>query len=182
MSIIAVCKSAEHNMKKDVHSEINLLQGLGVEGDAHAGIYVQHLTRVKINPTTPNIRQVCLLHSELHDELKEKGFLKSAQPGEMGENITTRGLAIQDLPVNTKLHLGSGGAIIQLTGLRNPCRQLNDVEPELMKACFEYDGEGKITHRKGGVMSIVLQGGIVKTGDNIVVELPEEPHQPMVLV
>ncbi|GAM20412.1 hypothetical protein SAMD00019534_035870 [Acytostelium subglobosum LB1] len=169
-------------MSKDVCTEIVLIEGLGIDGDAHNGVYVQHLSRVKTNPTAPNLRQVHLIHAELHDNLKTMNFTRGVNPGEMGENITTRGIDLHALPTGTKLHLGNDGAVVQLTGLRNPCRQLEGLQQDLQKACLETDQDGKITKRKGGVMSIVLKGGVVRPNDQITVVLPEEPHQPLVCV
>ncbi|KAF2076833.1 hypothetical protein CYY_001861 [Polysphondylium violaceum] len=182
MSIVAVCVSPTHTMSKPEVAEINLITGLGIEGDAHLGEKVQHLSRVKLNPDQPNLRQIHLIHSELHDELRAKGFTSGVEPGQMGENITTKGIDILSLPTGTKLILGDQGAIIQVTGLRNPCPQLNGLQDELMKACREMDEEGRVTKRKAGIMAIVLSGGIVKKNDTITIEFPPEPHTPLVVV
>jgi len=177
-TVVAVSKSDLHTFSKANQESIQLLAGLGVEGDAHMGEKVKHRSRVAKNPDQPNLRQVHLIHAEFHDELKANGFNVSA--GQMGENITTRGLDLLDLPTGTRLHLGSA-AIVEITGLRNPCYQLDDFQNGLMKACVYKDEDGNII-RKTGVMSIVLTGGEVRAGDIIKVELPEKPHQPLQVV
>ncbi len=149
--------------------------GLGVEGDAHLGKTVKHRSRVAVNPTQPNLRQVHLIHTELHDELRAAGFIVS--PGEMGENITTRGIDLLALPTGTRLHLGDM-AVVEVTGLRNPCVQLDRFQPGLMAAVLEHDAHGKLI-RKAGVMGIVLAGGEVRPGDPIRIELPPAPHKPL---
>lgn len=152
-----------------------MLAGLGVEGDTHMGEKVQHRSRVAKDPNQPNLRQVHLIHAELHDELNAGGFNVSA--GQMGENITTRGVDLLGLPTGARLHLGST-AIVEVTGLRNPCYQLDDSQEGLMKAVLDKDEQGNLI-RKAGVMGIILTGGEVRAGDSIRVELPPEPHQPL---
>ena len=149
-----------------------LVPGLGVEGDAHSGKTVQHLSRVRRDPTRPNLRQVHLIHSELHDELRGRGF--EVMPGQMGENITTRGVDLLALPAGTRLRLGET-AEVELTGLRNPCKQLDGIQPGLMAATLDRDGDGELV-RKCGVMGIVVTGGEVRPGGVIAVELPAEQH------
>jgi MOSC domain-containing protein YiiM len=171
----AVHRSALHTMKKHEQLSINLLTGLGVEGDAHMGDTVKHRSRVAVDPNQPNLRQVHLIHSELYDELRAKGFTVYA--GEMGENITTRGIDLLKLPVGTRLYLGTQ-AVVKITGLRNPCTQLNGIQEGLMAAVLDRDEQGHLI-RKAGVMSIVLIGGEVRSTALIRVELPPEPHQPL---
>jgi MOSC domain-containing protein YiiM len=154
---------------------IQLLTGLGVAGDAHLGKTVQHRSRVAVDPSQPNLRQVHLIQAELHDELQAAGFAIS--PGQMGENITTRGINLLGLPTGTRLHLGDT-AIVELTGLRNPCAQLNQLQAGLMAAVLDRDEQGKLI-RKAGVMGVVAVGGEVKPGDAIEIELPPEPHQAL---
>jgi len=177
-TVVAVSKSGTHTFSKSNMEKIVLLAGLGVEGDAHLGETVKHRSRVKRDPSQPNLRQVHLIHAELHDELNSSGFHVSA--GQMGENITTRGLDLLGLPTGTKLHLGST-AVVEVTGLRNPCYQLDDFQDGLMKACVYKDEDGNII-RKAGVMSIVLAGGEVSMGGTIRVELPAEPHEALQVV
>ncbi len=173
--VTAVSISSTHTFSKSTQDSIRLIAGLGVEGDAHLGKTVKHRSRVKKDPNQPNLRQVHLIHSELHDELKRAGFEVSA--GQMGENITTLGIDLLGLPTNTLLHLGNT-AIVQITGLRNPCAQLNRCQPGLMNAVLDYDEEGNLI-RKAGVMSIVTIGGEVKPGDTIRVELPAKPYRSL---
>jgi MOSC domain-containing protein YiiM len=173
--VIALSLSQTHSFSKPNQESIKLLTGLGVEGDAHLGEKVQHRSRVKQNPDQPNLRQVHLIHAELHDELRANGF--DISPGDMGENITTRGLDLLALPTGTKLHLGST-AVVEVTGLRNPCTQLDDFQKGLMKAVLDKDEEGNLI-RKAGIMGIVLKDGEVYINDDIRVELPSEPHEPL---
>ena len=154
---------------------IRLLAGLGVEGDAHAGATVKHLSRIFKFGNAPNLRQVHLMHSELFEELREAGFKVWA--GLMGENITTRGVDLLSLPTGARLHLGND-AVVEVTGLRNPCRQLNKLQSGLMAATLARDIAGNLI-RKAGVMGIVLAGGEVSEGDPIAIELPSAPHQPL---
>jgi MOSC domain-containing protein YiiM len=177
-TVLAVGRSATHTMSKPNEGRIRLLPGLGVEGDAHAGATVKHRSRVKRDPTVPNLRQVHLIHAELHDELARGGF--AIVPGQMGENITTRGVDLLALPTGTRLHLGAT-AVIEITGLRNPCAQLDGIQAGLMAATLDRDAEGGLI-RKAGVMAIVHAGGDVRPGDSIRVELPPAPHRPLLPV
>src|SRR5262247_53607 len=146
--VVAVSRSAKHTMSKPNEDSVRLLTGLGVEGDAHLGETVKHRSRVARDPTQPNLRQVHLIHAELHDELQAAGFAVSA--GQMGENITTRGIDLLGLPTGTRLHLGKA-AVVEVTGLRNPCAQLDRIQPGLMAATLDRDARGKLV-RKAGVM------------------------------
>jgi len=175
MIVVAVAASATHTMSKTPQLSIRLIAGLGVDGDAHAGQTVKHRSRVKKDPTVANLRQVHLIPAELHDELGAAGF--ALAPGEMGENVTTRGLDLFALPERTRLRLG-GAAVIELTGLRNPCVQLDGLRPGLMKATLSHDDAGELV-RRTGVMAIVIAGGDVCPGDPICVDLPSTPHRAM---
>jgi len=178
MEVVAVSVSPTHSFSKQNAGSIRLLEGLGVEGDAHRGETVQHLSRIARDPTTPNLRQVHLIHVELHEELRHRGF--QIDPGAMGENVTTRGVDLLNLPTGTRLHLGDE-AVVEITGLRNPCGQLNGLQEGLLQACLDRDPEGNLI-RKAGVMSTVIRGGEVKPGDPIQVVLPAQPHEPLVPV
>ena len=173
--ITAVSRSATHTMTKPNEEHIRLLTGLGVEGDAHLGEKVKHRSRVARDPNQPNLRQVHLIHAELHDELRAAGFAVAA--GQMGENVTTRGVDLLGLPTGTRLRLGDA-AVVEVTGLRNPCAQLDRIQPGLMAATLGRDEHGALV-RKAGVMGVVLAGGEVRPGDPIRVELPPEPHRPL---
>lgn len=173
--VVAVSRSETHTFSKLNQASIELLTGLGVEDDSHLGKTVKHRSRVAVDPTQPNLRQVHLIHSELHEELQAAGFVVSA--GQMGENITTRGIDLLSLPTNTKLYIGNT-AVIELTGLRNPCAQLDRFQSGLMAAVLGRDEQGKLI-RKAGVMGIVVVGGKVNPGDSICIELPPQPHQPL---
>jgi MOSC domain-containing protein YiiM len=170
--------SPTHTMAKPSQPSIRLLAGLGVEGDAHNGVTVKHRSRVARDPSQPNLRQVHLIHAELHDELAANGF--PVEPGRMGENVTTRGLDLLGLPTGTRLHLGPT-AVVEVTGLRNPCRQLEGIHSGLMAAVLDRDEDGALV-RKAGIMGIVLASGDVSVGDEIRVELPAPPHQPLLPV
>jgi MOSC domain-containing protein YiiM len=174
-TVIAVSSSPSHAVSKLSQPAIRLLAGLGVEGDAHLGITVKHRSRVARDPTQPNLRQVHLVHSELHDELIAAGF--AVAPGVMGENITTRGIGLLDLPAGTRLQLGAE-AVVEVTGLRNPCQQLDGLQPGLMAATLSRDAEGHLV-RKAGVMAIVVVTGLVRPGDPIVATLPLFPHEAL---
>src|SRR5262245_10940774 len=174
-TVIGVSRSPGHTMSKPPCERITLLAGLGVEGDAHMGATVKHRSRVARDPESPNLRQVHLIHEELHDELRAAGF--DVAPGRMGENLTTRGLDLLALPTGARLRLGHE-AVVEVTGLRNPCTQLDGIQPGLMAATLDRDGEGNLV-RKAGVMAIVLAAGDVRAGDEIRVELPPAPHRPL---
>lgn len=171
----AVQRSAAHTLTKPAAPSIRLLAGLGVEGDAHLGETVQHRSRVVRDPSQPNLRQVHLIQAELHDELQGQGFAVHA--GEMGENITTRGLDLLGLPAGTRLYLGSD-AVVEVTGLRNPCAQLDRLQPGLLAAVLDHDAQGQLI-RKAGVMGIIVAGGEVRPTDAIRVAMPPEPHRPL---
>jgi MOSC domain-containing protein YiiM len=173
--VVAVSLSATHTMVKDRQASVRLVAGLGLEGDAHAGELIKHRSRVAKDPTQPNLRQVHLVHAELHDELAGKGFQVAA--GQMGENITTRGVDLLSLPAGTRLHLGDS-AVVEVTGLRNPCYQLDGVQKDLMAATLDRTPDGSLI-RKAGVMSIVITGGDVRPDDPIAVILPPQPHRPL---
>ncbi|NLG99477.1 MAG: MOSC domain-containing protein [Chloroflexi bacterium] len=177
-TVVAVSRSAAHTFSKPVQERIQLLAGLGVEGDAHMGETVKHRSRAARDPDLPNLRQVHLIHAELHEELRAAGFEVSA--GQMGENITTRGIDLLGLPAGARLHIGDT-AVVEVTGLRNPCKQLDDLQQGLMAAVLDRDEQGQLI-RKAGVMGIVISGGEVKPGDPIVLELPPGPHQPLEVV
>ena len=171
--VTAVSLSPAHTFGKENREGIRLLAGLGVEGDAHLGETVKHRSRVARDPTQPNLRQVHLIHAELHDELRAAGFTVAA--GEMGENVTTRGVDLLGLPTGARLRLGET-AVVEVTGLRNPCAQLDRFQPGLMAAVLGRDEDGGLV-RKAGVMAVVLAGGEVRPGDPVRVELPPGPHR-----
>ena len=171
-TVTAVSLSEGHTFSKTNQASIKLLAGLGVAGDAHAGVTVKHRSRVKADPTQPNLRQVHLIHEELYDELRAAGFDVSA--GQLGENITTRGLALLDLPRGTRLHIGN--AVVEVTGLRNPCAQLDNFRQGLLAAVLDRDEAGNLV-RKAGIMGVVMSGGEVRPGDKVRAELPPEPHE-----
>ena len=171
--VIAVSRSATHTMTKPGCDRIRLLAGLGVEGDAHMGETVKHRSRVAGDPAQPNLRQVHLIHAELFDELRAKGF--DVSPGLMGENVTTRGIDLLALPMGARLHLG-GSAIVEVTGLRNPCYQLDELQKGLMAATLDRGADGELI-RKAGVMGIAIAGGDAAVGDAIRVALPAGAHE-----
>ena len=169
--VTSVSLSGTHKFSKVTAQQITLLAGLGVEGDAHCGVTVKHRSRVARDPTQPNLRQVHLIHSELFEELSALGFAIAA--GQIGENIGTRHIDLLALPVGSQLHIGAT-AVVELTGLRNPCEQLDAHQAGLMSAVLGRTPEGKLV-RKAGVMGIVRTGGVVRAGDAIAVKLPAEP-------
>ncbi|MBI1211069.1 MAG: MOSC domain-containing protein [Alphaproteobacteria bacterium] len=170
--VVAVSASGSHTMSKPNVARIRLLEGLGVEGDAHMGVTVKHRSRVARDPTQPNLRQVHLVHAELFDELRVQGF--EVTSGLIGENITTRDVDLLGLPTGALLHIGAN-AVVKVTGLRNPCTQLDGLQQGLMRATLGRDREGN-PMRKAGVMGVVIASGNVASGDAIRVELPSGPH------
>ena len=173
--VSAVSLDAAHAFSKLAQASITLLAGLGIAGDAHAGLAVRHRSRVARDPSAPNLRQVHLIHAELHDELNALGY--DVPPGGMGENITTRGLDLLELGEGTRLAIGPQ-AVIKVTGLRNPCKQLDWFRPGLMRDVLDRDADGGLI-RKAGIMAIVLAGGVVRPGDPIVASAPAGPRRPL---
>jgi MOSC domain-containing protein YiiM len=173
--VAAVSRSPSHTLVKPNEDSIRLVEGLGVEGDAHLGTTVKHRSRVARDPSQPNLRQVHLIHGELHDQLRETGF--TVMPGQMGENITTRGVDLLGLPTGTRLRLGDS-AVVEVTGLRNPCAQLDRIQRGLMAATLDRDEHGNLV-RKAGIMGVVIMGGEVRPGDPIRIKLPPQPHRPL---
>jgi MOSC domain-containing protein YiiM len=173
--VIAVSLSGAHTMSKPNVERIRLLEGLGAEGDAHMGATVKHRSRVARDPSQPNLRQVHLMHAELFDELRDKGF--DVTPGLLGENVTTRGVDLLALPTGARLSLGEH-AVVEITGLRNPCTQLDGLQPGLMEAVIERERERGLI-RKAGVMGIVIESGDVAAGYAIRVALPTGVHMSL---
>ena len=171
--VVAVSQRAGHHFSKTPTLGIRLLTGLGVAGDGHMGATVKHRSRVRKDPTQPNLRQVHLIHAELFDELRSMGF--AVKPGELGENVTTSEIDLLALPAGTRLHLGES-AVVEITGLRNPCDQIDHFQQGLMAATLGRDDDGSLV-RKAGIMSVVIRDGDVRPGDAIGVELPSAPHR-----
>jgi MOSC domain-containing protein YiiM len=176
--VVAVSRDSVHRFSKSVVDEIVLVAGWGIEGDAHAGVTVQHLSRMARDPSQPNLRQVHLIHAELFDEVATAGY--SVEPGQMGENVTTRGIDLLRLPTNTLLRFGET-AVVRVTGLRNPCAQINGFEPGLLREVLGKADDGTV-ERKGGVMAVVLTGGTIRAGDLVHVELPAGDPVPLLPV
>lgn len=174
-TVTAVSSNGEYSFTKPNRESITLLAGLGVEGDVHAGVTVKHRSRVAQDPTQPNLRQVHLIHQELFEEVGENGFQVGA--GDLGENITTRGIDLLGLPTGALLRIG-GDAVVEVTGLRNPCAQIDNFRHGLLKEVVGRDADGRVV-RRAGVMGVVRAGGVVRPGDSIAVELPEGPHQAL---
>ena len=173
--VLAVSASATHTFSKPDATEIDLLKGLGVRGDAHHGATVKHRSRVARDPTQPNLRQVHLIHAELLDELAAHGH--AIAPGGLGENITTRGIDLLGLPEGTELRIGAS-AVVRVTGLRNPCWQIERFQAGLLERVLGRTAQGALI-RKTGVMSVVLAGGAVRPGDSIAIVLPRGPHRAL---
>lgn len=173
--VVAVSRDPDHRFSKQSVDEIVLIAGWGIEGDAHAGTTVQHLSRVARDPSQPNLRQVHLINAELFDEVAKGGYAVGA--GQLGENVTTRGVDLLALPGGTLLHLGND-AVVQVAGLRNPCQQINGFEPGLLSQVLGRAEDGSV-ERKGGVMTVVIVGGVVRAGDEIGVQLPAGERIPL---
>jgi MOSC domain-containing protein YiiM len=174
-TVTAVSSDTGHRFSKPNRSSIRLLAGLGVEGDAHLGVTVQHLSRIAQDPTQPNLRQVHLIQAELFDELSDAGY--TVAPGDLGENVTTRGIDLLGLPVGTRLELGSE-AVVEITGLRNPCAQIDRFRSGLLKQVVGRDESGAVV-RRAGVMAVVLTAGTLSAGDPVTAVLPATPHRPL---
>ncbi|MEJ8639106.1 MOSC domain-containing protein [Streptomyces sp. NPDC006475] len=172
-TVTTVSSNGEYSFTKPNRESITLLAGLGVEGDVHAGVTVKHRSRIAQDPTQPNLRQVHLIHAELFDEVAGAGF--EVAPGDLGENITTVGIDLLALPVGTLLRLGDE-AVVEVTGLRNPCLQIEAFRQGLLKQVVGRDADGEVV-RKAGIMSVVRTGGVIRPGDPIGVELPAGPHK-----
>ncbi|ANE43676.1 MOSC domain-containing protein [Deinococcus puniceus] len=173
--IVSVAASPTHGFSKQPVPSVHLLAGVGVQDDAHAGHTVKHRSRVAADPTQPNLRQVHLIHAELLDELNAAGF--GLQPGDLGENVLTRGVDLLALPIGTRLHLGAE-AVIKVTGLRNPCSQIENFRPGLLAAVLGRDEDGNLI-RKAGIMGVVAVGGEIRQGDSVQIELPPLPHRAL---
>lgn len=171
--VVSVASSPAHRFSKEPSERIELIAGIGVKGDSHAGEKVQHRSRVRANPDQPNLRQVHLMAEELFEELSLKGF--RVLPGDLGENVTTRGIDLLSLPAGTRLRLGTH-ASVEITGLRNPCTQIDAFQKGLMGAVLERTPDGGLV-RKAGVMAVVLESGPVGAGDAIEITMPEGPHR-----
>jgi len=174
-TVTAVSSNGSYSFTKPNRDSITLLTGLGVDGDIHAGVTVKHRSRVARDPSQPNLRQVHLIHEELFAEVSQEGF--KVRPGELGENITTSGVDLLDLPTGTLLNIGLE-AVVEVTGLRSPCHQIDNFQNGLLKQVVGRDEAGNVV-RKSGIMSIVRHGGLVRPGDTITVVLPAEPHRPL---
>ncbi|MEU1185290.1 MOSC domain-containing protein [Streptomyces sp. NPDC005820] len=177
-SVSAVSSSGTYSFTKPNRDGITLVEGLGVEGDVHAGVTVKHRSRMAKDPTRPNLRQVHLIHEELFTDVREAGFEVAA--GQLGENVTTRGLDLLGLPVGARLRLGAD-AVVEVTGLRNPCAQIDAFRKGLLKQVVGRHADGRPAFR-AGIMGVVLNGGVVRPGDPITLELPEGPHRALEIV
>lgn len=173
--VLAVARDAAHRFSKQLVPDVEVVTGLGVKSDAHQGVTVRHRSRVAVDPSQPNLRQVHLIHSELFDELKVKGF--SVGPGDLGENVTTAGIDLLALPRDTLLRIGNS-VILEVTGLRNPCAQIENFQPGLLSAVLDRGPNNEVI-RKAGIMTVVREGGVVRPGDSIDVEVPPLPHHPL---
>ncbi|WP_173922962.1 MOSC domain-containing protein [Agromyces sp. Marseille-P2726] len=176
-SVVAVARDEGHRFSKPLRDEVRLIEGVGIEGDAHAGATVRRRSRFRGTWTEPNLRQVHLIQRELFRELAVEGY--EVAPGELGENVTTDGIDLLALPRGTRIRIGDA-AEVELTGLRNPCVQIERFQPGLIRRMIRRDAAG--THRRAGVMAVVVEGGVVRAGDHLSVELPAEPHEPLAVV
>lgn len=174
-SVLSVHRSSDHAFSKQENDEIQLVAGLGVQGDAHVGAQVQHRSRVAADPTQPNLRQVHLIHNELFAHMADSGF--SVAPGDLGENITTQGISLLDLPVGSILKIGDE-ALVAVTGLRNPCKQIDNFQDGLLETVLYRDPDGSMV-RLAGIMGVVVASGTVRPGDAIDVSMPPTPHRSL---
>jgi MOSC domain-containing protein YiiM len=173
--VVAVSSSSTHRFSKEVRGEVRLVEGLGVDGDSHAGATVQHRSRKRWRPEAPNLRQVHLLGAELLADLHRRGY--GVAPGQLGENVTTSGVDLLELPTGTLLQLGDE-AQVEVTGLRNPCVQIDRFAPGLLAEVLVRDDAGGVI-RRAGVMAVVRRSGTVRAGDPLHVVLPARPYAPL---
>ena len=166
--VAGVFVSGGHTFSKSERYSVTLLQGLGIEGDAHCGSTVQHLSDRKKNSTRSNLRQLHLIQSELIEELNATGF--DVRPGDLGENITTGQIDLPALPQGTLLRIGDT-AVVEITGLRTPCFKIERFRKGLRSAVTEHRHGGPAT-LKGALMAIVVAGGVVNRDDRIGVIIP----------
>ena len=174
-SVMAVSQDGQHRFSKSPCEHITLLEGIGVQGDAHAGVTVQHLYRAAQDPTQPNLRQVHLLPGEFLEEARQEGY--EVGPGDLGENVLTQGVDLAGLSRDTLLHIGPE-VVVRITGLRDPCVKINRFRQGLLKVALSRDEDGHLV-RKAGIMGVVTAGGIIHPGDKIGVELPAPPHHAL---
>jgi MOSC domain-containing protein YiiM len=175
--VVAVNRSARHTVSKVSVATIVLRAGFGVEEDAHAGATIEHRYAKRFHPERPNERQVHLIGGELFDELERDGF--HVEPGQLGENITTRGIALTDLPLGTRLRIANG-AVVEVRGLRVPCVLIDRLIPGVKKAsAMPYGGKLALRH---GIMGIVIASGSVQQGDVLAVEPPAGPARALPFV
>jgi len=177
-AVSAVSRNGVYSFTKPNRESITLLAGLGVEGDVHAGTTVRHRSRMRRDPSQPNLRQVHLIHEELFDEVRAAGF--EVMAGQLGENVTTRGIDLLGLSTGTLLRLGDQ-AVVEVTGLRNPCLQIDGFQDGLLRQVVGRDADGAVL-RRAGIMSVVVTGGVVRPGDPVEIELPDAPHRPLEVV
>lgn len=174
-SVVSVSRCDKHRFSKSAEDQLTLIANHGVAGDAHAGVTVKHRSRVAVDPTQPNLRQVHLIHQELLSELRGEGFDLAA--GDLGENILTTGIDLLGLPTDTVLAIGDG-VRLRITGLRNPCAQIEAFRAGLLRH-VAYKGQDGQLVRKAGVMAVVISGGVVRPDDKITATLPALPHKPL---
>jgi MOSC domain len=166
-TVVAVAADRGHRFSKPTRDRIVLLEGHGVEGDAHAGPFVRHRYLARRRPRVPNLRQVHLIPSELFRSLSEAGFEVAA--GDLGENITTTGLDLERMPLGTLIEFGLM-AMIELTGLRTPCVLIDRFQAGLKRQVLSSDETGPPF--KCGVLGVVRSGGPVAAGDAARARLP----------
>jgi MOSC domain-containing protein YiiM len=172
-TVVAVASKEKHEFSKRTRHAITLVEDHGVEGDVHAGRVIQHRYLAKKMPVMPNNRQVHLIASELFTELGLSGF--NVSPGELGENITTAGLDLTNLPLGTRLRLGSS-AVVEITGLRTPCSLIDRFQKGLKRAMIMKHEQPRF---RCGVLGVAKATGKIAPGDPIIVELPSFSLQPL---
>ena len=174
--VLALSLSPTHTFSKSPQQRLKLVAEHGVEGDAHFGVTVKHRSRVAKNPDAPNLRQVHLIHQEMLDRVASSGL--DLKPGDIGENILTAGVDLLALSRGARLQMGS--AEVEVTGLRNPCLQLDNFKPGLRRAFLQKRANGEII-RLAGVMAIVAKTGEVSLDDLSKVTSPTT-HTPLEVV
>jgi hypothetical protein len=168
--VVAVCCNPEPGLPKPVVDAVHLIENWGVEGDYHAGSLVRHRYLAKKDPNRPNLRQALLVDAAVFVELARQDI--HIGPGTMGENITIEGIDVMQLLEGT--HLAIGSTIVEVMERRNPCYQLNGIDPRLLKAVVKKQPEQTIF--KAGMMTRILQSGWVCAGDLVEVLPPADPN------
>jgi MOSC domain-containing protein YiiM len=161
-SVVAVCKKSEPGLPKLQVDSVELIENYGITGDYHAGRFVRHRYLAEKDPNQPNVRQILLVDTSMLAALYEKDI--HLKPGMLGENIIVDGVSVMALPIGTEVEIGE--TLLEMTEVRNPCYQLNEMHPDLLETVkSEHAG---IRHN-AGMLARILKGGWIRPGDLVTV-------------